>query len=502
MTDPGLRARLGRQTALYGLGLVAGRALSFLSLPVYTRLLTPADYGVIQLIEMTFDMLTILAGSRIGHGVFRFYHKAARDEDRKAVLSTALIVLFATYSLIAMAAWVSADTLSNLIFGSSQYVTAIRVAALSFPWGGMMGVSMGYLRLRDRASTFVLLGLLKSVIQLACVMLLLGVMGMDLTGVFVGTLVANTIVGTGVVVHLLRATGIRFETRAARDLVRFGLPLVATQVATFFTTFGDRYFLQDVVGEAAVGIYALAYSFGFLLFKIGYEPFNQVWGPMRFEVAHRADAGDVLRRTFILMNVLLMTVAVGIGVFVSDLLRIISPPEYWGAADFVPVILVAYVLQGWSAFLDLGILVREKTKYVTWANWSAAAVAGTGYLFLIPALEGWGAALSTVAAFGLRAAMIHAFSQRLWPVDYDWAPVLKLSALAGGTVVAALFVPWMPLVPSILIRILMVGAFGLAVWVLDIIPPDERRWVRGRVGGARTRLRRERLRVRRLLKVR
>jgi O-antigen/teichoic acid export membrane protein len=334
----------------------------------------------------------------------------------------------------------------------------------------MMGVSMGYLRLQNRATTFVALGLLKSLVQLGCVMLLLGVLGWDLTGVFVGTLVANTIVGGGVVLHLLRATGIRFQGAAARDLVRFGLPLVVTQVATFFTTFGDRYFLQDAVGEAAVGLYALAYSFGFLLFQLGYQSFDQVWGPRRFEIANREDAGVVLRRVFILMNVLLVTAAVGISVFVSDLLRIMSPPAYWAAADLVPIILVAYVLQGWSAFLDLGILVREETRYVTYANWSAAIVAGLGYVFLIPQLGAWGAALSTVAAFSLRAALIYRFSQKLWPVTYDWGPVLRLAGLASATVVAALFIPWMSLVPSVAMRSVVVALYLLGLWTLGSSP--------------------------------
>ncbi|HSM06827.1 MAG TPA: oligosaccharide flippase family protein [Longimicrobiales bacterium] len=469
----GLRARLGKQTAMYTLGLLAGRALSFLSLPIYTRLLTPADYGVIQLIEMTFDMLTILAGSRIGHGVFRFYHKATRDEDKKAVLSTALTVLFITFSVIAVGAWTSAEALSELIFGSERYATAIKIASLSFPWGGVMGVSMGYLRLKGRAATFVSLGLVKALIQLIVVMILLGGLGWDLTGVFVGTLVANTIVGGGVVAYLIKSAGIGFQAKAARDLIRFGLPLVVTQVATFFTTFGDRYFLQNAVGEAAVGIYALAYSFGFLLFQLGYSSFDQVWGPMRFEVANRTDREVVLQRVFLIMNVLLVTSAVGISIFVFDLLRIMSPAEYWGAADFVPVILVAYLFQGWSAFLDLGILVREETRYVTYANWAAAALAGLGYWFLIPIIGGWGAAFSTAAAFGLRALLINRFAQRLWPVHYEWAPVRRLLAVGVVTVGLSLFIPFMPLVPSLAIRSVVMLVFVVIVWNMNVLPPEE-----------------------------
>ena len=38
---------LGRQTAIYSFGVMLGRAVSFLMLPVYTRYLTPSDYGLV-----------------------------------------------------------------------------------------------------------------------------------------------------------------------------------------------------------------------------------------------------------------------------------------------------------------------------------------------------------------------------------------------------------------------------------------------------------------------
>lgn len=479
MSDTGLRARVGRQTALYGVGLVLGKALSFLGLPIYTRLLTPADYGVIQLVEMTFDMLTILAGSRLGVGIFRYYHKASSEVDRRAVLTTALTLIFCTFSLIAVAAWVSAAPLSRLVFGSDVYAPVIRIAALSFPWDGVIAIPLGFLRLRDRAGAFVLVGLVKSLLQLAGVFVLLAYFDMGVRGVFLSTLIANTIVGSVLVTLMLRETGLRFSRSAAGDLVRFGLPLVITQIATFFTTFGDRYFLQSTAGETTVGIYALAYTFGFLLFTLGYTPFGSVWDPVRFEVAKRDDRDRLFSRAFILMNLLLVTVGVGIALFAGDLLRVMSDPAFWAAAPLIPVILVAYLLQGWSAFHDVGILVREETRYVTIANWAAALAAGVGYAFLIPRYAGWGAAWATVGAFAIRSILIYRFSQRLWPLRYEWPPVVRLLALAVAAVSVQLALPTMRLVPSLLVRSGLLVAYAFGVWKLDVIPVEERDLLRG-----------------------
>ena len=95
MTVPFRMARVGRHTLVYGAGLLLGKAVAFVMLPLYTRYLTPADYGVMQLVDMTLEIVSIFAGTRIAAGVFRYYHKAENEAGRRAVLSTAAILLMA-----------------------------------------------------------------------------------------------------------------------------------------------------------------------------------------------------------------------------------------------------------------------------------------------------------------------------------------------------------------------------------------------------------------------
>src|SRR6266699_2074434 len=112
--------RAGRHTVVYGLGILLARAVSFVMLPFYTRYLTPGDYGVMQLVEMTLDVVAIFAGTQIASGVFRYYHKAENDADRRSVLSTALLLLASSYSLFATATFVAAPLVSRLVFGSES----------------------------------------------------------------------------------------------------------------------------------------------------------------------------------------------------------------------------------------------------------------------------------------------------------------------------------------------------------------------------------------------
>src|SRR2546426_10383258 len=116
---------------------------------------------------------------------------------------------------------------------------------------------------------------------------------MLVTSVLLSTLVTNIATGAFLACYLVRDVGLRFSKGAARDLLRFGVPFIGTQVATFILTFGDRYFLRSVSDTTAVGLYGLAYQFGFLLAMIGEVPFTTVWEPASFEIARRPDRADL-----------------------------------------------------------------------------------------------------------------------------------------------------------------------------------------------------------------
>jgi O-antigen/teichoic acid export membrane protein len=284
--------------------------------------------------------------------------------------------------------------------------------------------------------------------------------------------------GTILTVMALRQVGLHYSRRVAADLWRFGVPLIATQGATFVLTFGDRYFLRAVTTLDAVGRYTLAYQFAFLLAVLAQAPFDMVWGPKRYEVATQPNRDVVYARMFVYLNVVLMTAAVGISLFVHAILQVMTPVAFWPAAHVVPVLLVAIVLQTWTASQDIGITITERTKWIAAANWVGAAVVLAAYAVLVPPFAAWGAAIATVIGYAVRYAAIYVASQRLWPVRYDWQPVRRLCVLAVVVVLIGTAVPYGPLALAIAARVALFAVYLLIVWRSSILADSDRRAVR------------------------
>lgn len=473
-TEPFTMGGVGRHTMVYGLGILMSKALSFLMLPIYTRYLTPTDYGIVGLIEITLDVIAIMGGSQLLMGIFRFYHKADREQQKHEVVATALLTLGLSYLTVAAVVILAAPLLSNLVFGSGIHANLIRIAGTALGFQSLLLVPLAYARVRDRSVLYVAANAVKLVIAAGLNVLFVVVLRMGPAGVFTSSAITGAIVGIGLTVWLVRSVGLHPTRAAARDLIRYGLPLVATQFATFIATFGDRFFLEKTAGTADVGIYSLAYQFGFLLAVVGYLPFAQVWGPKRFEIAGRPDRDDLLARGFIYANVLLLTTGVGIVLFVEPMLQIMSDPAFHGAARLVPVILVAYVFQSWAKTQDIGILVRERTGFMTIANWAAALAAVVGYALLIPRYHGWGAATATAVAFAVRYVLTYWFSQRLWHVEYRWGPVVRLLSIAGSVSAAGLLLPDVGLVPGLALRSALLAVYFAALWNAGVLSTAER----------------------------
>jgi len=462
--------RLGRNGLIYGGGIFLNKAVAFLMLPIYTRFLTPADYGILQLIDMTIEVVSILAGSRMGAAVFRYYHKSDTAAEKHQVLSTALLLMVAQYALIAATTFLVAPRVSLLVFGSAVQTDLIRIAAASLAFQSLVGVPLAYLQVRERSGLYVTINALKLVVQLSLNILFVVYLGMAAKGVLLSGLIANVLLGCVLSAYLVRDVGLRFSRAAARQQVRFGLPFVGTQVASFVLTFGDRYFLQAASGAAVVGIYALAYQFGFLLAQVGVEPFTRSWNPMRFEIARRTDRDRIFAETFVYYNLLLVTMGVGLALFAPDVIRIMADESFHAAAHLIPPIVLIYLFYGWTKFADVGILVSERTEYLTLANWLAAILVVVGYALLIPRFLAIGAVYATLIAFVFRFAAVYSFSQQLWRTRYDWAPVLRLTGLAVTVAVAGQFVPVASIWLSVGAHVVLLLVYAAGVMVLGVLP--------------------------------
>jgi O-antigen/teichoic acid export membrane protein len=485
---------LGRDTLVYGLGVVLSRVVSVLMLPIYTQFLTPADYGTLQLLQMTTDVAFVLFAAGTTAGVLRYYFKAESDRERNEVMSSAFVLVAALSAAAAIAVALAAPLLARHALGGAGSPGLVRLAATSFLLESLFAVPLLYVQARQRAMLFIGANAVRLLLQLALNVLFLVVLERGVAGVLIGTLIANLLVGTWLARLMLRETGLRVSRDRMRDLRRFGLPYQFVWAGTFVLTFGDRYFLQASHGAAVVGLYGLAYQFGFLVGSLGYMPVMRAWNPQRFLLAAepRPVRDARYNEGLLYLNLVIVTLGVGLCLFSTPVITVMASAAFHPASAFVPVIVAAYLFQAWTDVAQFGIDVSEQTRYATIATWSATIAILGLYWALIPAYGAMGAALATLIAFAFRFLLFYHFAQRLWPVSYRWGPSLRLVSLAAIAVVAERLVrPASPLAQGG-VASLITSAYAVATW-LTVLGAHDRARILEHAGAATRRVFRPRV---------
>lgn len=465
---------------MYGIGGIAARIVSVVMLPIYTRYLAPAQYGLLQLLDISIEITAILFTAGTRSGLQRFYFKAQTDEERHRVIFTtwALEVVLSLAGSLALAA--SAQLLYRVVLVGEGSPDLIRIAALNFALGSLAFVPLLLLQIEQRALASTIAQLSKIAIQVALNLYFLISLRLGVAALLWSTAIASTLTGAVLVTLMVRRTGARVSRQAIHDLRRYGVPYQITTAAAFILTFGDRFFLQRSHGAAAVGLYALAYQFGFLLLQFSAGPFLRAWTPQRFAMA--AAPPDVRNREyargFLFLNILMLTMALGLTVFIRPALSVLTSAPYHGAAALVPLVLLAYVIHTWGEVVKFGIDVSERTALYTYASWIATAVVLVLYAVLIPPLGGLGAALATAIAFLVRFGLALYWSQRVWPVRYGWNRPLRLAAIAAAAAAPAIM--WTPatMAGQLTLGAALVGAYAVLAWMLVLEAPHRAALVR------------------------
>ena len=449
---------VGRHAMIYGIGVVLGKLASFLMLPIYTRYLSPADYGILELLGMTIDVIGMIAGVGLAAGVFKFYAEFSSDREKRQVISTVAIGGLALALVTCAAGIVFAEPLNQLVFrggGNPQY---FRIFFLVYFFQAAGAPALMLLRIQQRSALFVGVNLVKLILTLGLNIYFVVFRHMGLPGVLLTNILVSGSVGLLLSGYTFYQVGVRFSPVMFRRMTRFGTPLVLWSLGSFVLTFSDRYFLNFINDETAVGIYALAYRFSFVLSTLAVMPFDQVWEPRRFEVAKRPDAAVIYRRMFFYLNLSMLAVATAMVVYVQDVLRIMSAPAFHTAYQVVPLILAATVVQQWTAYCNLGLYLRDRTSLYAWSALFGVAAALALNFLLIPRYGIMGAGWATVGAYVVRFGVVYHFSQKQYHIDYPWARVgalglISLSAWIARALLAPDSIPLSLLVSTLLMLV-------------------------------------------------
>jgi O-antigen/teichoic acid export membrane protein len=481
---------LFRNLVIYGMGDVATSFVSLLLLPVYTRFLSPADYGVIAMLLTVEAVSKVVFRWGVDTAFMRLYHDCADQRARQRLASTIFLFLLAVNGALLLLIMPSAGWLSRQLFGGTQQALLIVLVIANMFVANFYFIPFQVLRIGEKSGQFVVLVFLRSASTLVMRLVLViiarkGVLGIVLADVVVTAVF--TVVLSRWFLPLIRPV---FSRAIIRDALGFGLPRIPHSIAQQVISLADRYLLNIYGTLRDVGLYSIGASFGLAL-KLFLSAFESAWTPFFLGVMKEPDAQETYRTVSTYVLAVLVLLVSGLCAVAPDLVRLATTRQFHDAARVTPWIALGVMFQGIYLVGSIGLVITKRTTRYPLATGIAAGASLMANWLLIPRYGVQGAAWANTIAYATLSGVTVGFSQHLYPIRYEWSRLLRIaSAGIASYVVASVAVPTMrhPLAGLLMRGPTVIVVYGIVLAVtgffhegeMQVLDDLRRRIVQGR----------------------
>ncbi len=399
--------RLVQQSIIYAGARLLVSGLDLFLLPVYARVLSPEDYGLVAIAATVLAVLAIVCPLGLDSALARFFFEHEQETDAHRRVVTTLLV-GATVSALAVSALVSAlgpGLFGGLLTGMPPafFRTVVWAAFLNM----FLQLWLSLLQIRRQAVRYLMVSFAQAAFRGPLTVILIVGLDRGADG-WAQAYLATGIVGAIVAIVSLRTiTAVRLiDARLLSNAFRYGLPVLIHQLAGWTSVHITRLILNQLSSLSVVAIYQVAYGIGqgvgliTTAVNFAYAPFFMAEATKSPEEAARKFGAFA---TYYLAGILGLSVATSL--FAEEITIVAASNDFAAAAPLVPLALSGFVLQAFYYMLVNPIYFRKAvTPYlplVTVAGGIASVVASYA---LIPHLGArgavWVAVLSNLTIVG------------------------------------------------------------------------------------------------------
>lgn len=373
---------------------IATKLLAFILIPIYSRYLSTAEYGIVDIIQnlinIMFPILTICMSQSII--IFVMNPKYDKKEIFNILLDT-----------LKKSIWTVVVLASIYMILTKQYIIVIYSVVFYFMYS-LYNLLIEYVRSIEKMKVLVKANISIVLTNLISIILLLIVLNTGINGYFI-SLIASYIIGNLILIKGARLYQIYIEKRKQKidyelkkELCNYSKPLIANSIGWWINSAADRYIILYFLGINATGIYSMSYKIPTMLTLVQ-NIFIQAWEMSVMKEYSSDEKRKFLSQMYDIYNFVLIVITVIILTFLDIISKIIFSVNFYEAKNYVPFLLVSVIFGALSGFVGTIFAAEKNSKIYSKSTVIGAVINIILNIILIPKFGLYGAAIATMICY-------------------------------------------------------------------------------------------------------
>jgi len=459
---------------VYGLGNLSVKLIGFVLLPLYLQRLTPADYGVLGLLEVTTQVLVQLFGLELYQALMRWYWDPDHRHQQRAMFFTVLVFLSGVVILLTLGLLPLTEKISGWLFRSKNYDFLVRLMLLSVALQVVTLIPSTLLRVQSKPGLYSVTHILNLSVSLGLTIFFIVSLGMKVEGIYLAQIagyVFNLLILSGFIVRQIEW---RFEGKLLKAMLKYSLPFVASSVAGMFLVLADRYILNYFGGLADVGVYSLGFKISNTIKVLIISSVQLAIYPIMFKMVDQPHARRFYSKVMTYLTFGTMIFILGVSLYGREIVKFFTGNRaYWEAFRIIPLLCFSILFGMLKDTATIGLAIVKKTQLIA-SLIVAMSLLNIGLnILLIPHYQALGAALAALLTQMLFFGAMLYFAQRHYPVPYEIAKIFKMIIVAGGMVGLSFGMGGWPLLLRIGSKLGLIILYPIALYFWRFYEPIE-----------------------------
>ncbi len=419
-----------KKISVYSFGNILSAAVSFLLLPLYTRILTPEDYGVLELMYLAAGILVVVFGLNVELAYSRYYYLCSNEYEEKNLFTTVQIFKLICILFIFLILKFNSDYLVLSFFKFSNGERLLYLIFFSSAFESLLYTPLNLLRIKERPWSYISVNILNLLTTVLVTCYLLVFRGYGVEGVLYGKLCGSFLTFFVLLLITISEWRISLSIIKLRSLISFSIFLIPINFSSLLINLSNRFFLQEFQSLADVGVFSLGSKIAAIIPILLSEPIKNAFIPHLFSMSGNVEyckkslAGFV-QFYFVLVSIFVLVLSV----YAKEIIQIFASESYSRSQEVVFILSVSNLLLGTSALVVLAIHIIKKTWLVT-AIWLISAVFNVMLnVYLIPKMGNYGAALASLLSVLTILVLYFSTTQKYFTLKINYFAYVKVLLL-------------------------------------------------------------------------
>lgn len=409
----GKEKELIKNTAIITFGKICTQLVSFLLLPLYTAVLTTAEYGTVDIVLTYSSLLLPFVTLALEQALFRFLIDVRADKEKSSrYISTTVFTSFLlTLSVFIVSLIIHFSTKNKLFLYFGLVLVGSMVSSVSLQISRGLGDNVGY----TLGST------VSAIVHILCNVLFLVIFKFGAPGMMLASFIGSISCGLVLYIRCNFSSYIHLsyiDKKAFNELTRYSIPLIPNQLSWWALNASDKVIVQFFIGVAGNGLIAVANKFSGVYIQFS-NIFNISWTESVALHIHDNDAEQFISKTINSVFRLFLCACCGIIVCMPFVFPIMVHSQYNEAYGLIPIFMLASLFNVVVSLYGVIYVAYKKTVEIAKTAIYAATLNIVSHLVLIQFIGIYAAAVSTMIGYGGMAIYRYFHSRKYITIKFD-----------------------------------------------------------------------------------